>query len=412
MRKCLALICYLAVLLAASRWSCSTSGFLLTGPGLALLLDRYTFRLLPWWRPVPWAKELCVRAGYFLVGGAAFYLMRPGIVPLWEAGYRGAVVSLAAFLLEAFIALVTRRTSPAWANASTLPPAWCRCLWLRLILLGLFALVAPVLVTLHPLHTVPKRTPAAFGLAFEEVRFQTADGLELAGWVVPHPQARGNVIFCHGHGRNRGHVAGFLETLHDLGLNVLAFDFRGHGDSQGHTSTFGHREVLDLIAAEAYLRQRFPGKPLFLVGVSLGAAVSLQALPQLPSVRGVWSEGSFSHLGNVVQHQLAWLPTCFRHPLAELYDDLAWFDCGFRASDIEPIDALNQVRVPIYFCHGERDELVPLAEGKALYAGYAGPKRHWWAANASHYHIRQGSRDEYLKQLRRFVEEGFGNAPE
>src|SRR5207244_11949273 len=141
------------------------------------------------------------------------------------------------------------------------------------------------LIALHPLRMVPPRTPTAFGLAFEDVHFTTADGIRLGGWLVACPQARGNVIFCHGWGRNRGHVAGLLPTLHGLGLNVLAFDFRGHGDSEGHTSTFGHREVRDLAAAVAYVRGRFPGRPLFLVGISLGAAVSLQALPQLGDVR-------------------------------------------------------------------------------------------------------------------------------
>ena len=101
---------------------------------------------------------------------------------------------------------------------------WRTSLWVRLGLGTLLAPLVPVIVTLHPLHTVPKRTPASLGLAFEDVRFRAADGLELAGWVMPHERARGNVIFCHGHGRNRGHVAGHLQTLHDMGLNVLAFD--------------------------------------------------------------------------------------------------------------------------------------------------------------------------------------------
>jgi fermentation-respiration switch protein FrsA (DUF1100 family) len=238
-----------------------------------------------------------------------------------------------------------------------------------------------VIVTLHPLHTVPKRTPASFGLAFEDIRFRTADGLELAGWVVPHERARGDVIFCHGHGRNRGH------------------------DSAGHTSTFGHREVADLLAAEAYVRQRFPGQPLFLVGVSLGAAVSLQALPQMPNVQGVWVEGCFSHLSHAIRSELAWAPACLRGPLLALYNGLGWVDCGFWARRIKPIDSLSRVRVPIYFVHGQRDELVPLADGEALYAACAGPRWRWWVENATHYNVRQGHSEEYLRRFRAFLED-------
>ena len=279
LRRIPALLGHCLILLAALRDSHSTSGFLLNGPAVALLVDRYLLRLLPWASPVRWRSELAARGAYFIVGAVVFYLLRPGIVPWWEAVYRGALASVAAFVVESCVGLVSRS-----------PRGWRDGLWVRLTSLGLLILAIPEAAALHPLHTVPKRTPAALGLAFEEVRFQTADGLRLAGWLVPHAGARGNVIFCHGHGRNRGHVAALLPTLHGMGLNVLSFDFRGHGESEGHTSTFGCREVDDLLAAESYLRGRCPGQPLFLVGTSLGAAVAIQALPRMPDVRGVWSE--------------------------------------------------------------------------------------------------------------------------
>jgi alpha-beta hydrolase superfamily lysophospholipase len=393
--------CQLAILLVAFRWSASTSGFLVIWLGSALLLDRFVFRVFPWAIPISRTRELMLRGGWFTAGAVGSYLMRPGIVPVWEAVYRGAILCLVGLLLDSFVGLLA-----AWFARS------CEAGSSRRMTLGLWgafggglAVVVPVVVTLHPLHTVPKRSPAAFGLPFDDIRFRTADGVELGGWVVPHAQARGNVIFCHGHGRNRGHVAGLLQTFHDLRLNVLAFDFRGHGDSQGHTSTFGDREVLDLLAAESYLRQRFPGQPLFLVGVSLGAAVSLQALPTLPDVRGVWSEGSFSRLSDVVGSQFTWLPRGLRGSLTGLYRYLAWLDCGFWAPRVSPLDSLRDVQVPIYFCHAMQDELVPFREGVALFDGYAGPKRHWWVANATHYDVRQHNHEEYLARLRTFLEE-------
>jgi fermentation-respiration switch protein FrsA (DUF1100 family) len=383
-RTLVAFLCYGGILLAAWRWTYSASGFLVTGLGLVLLLDRYALRVFPW-RPNGWKRELCVRASSFAGGAALFFLLRPGIVPVWEAGYHGLMTCLLFLLVEGCVG----RAGP----------------WRRGALTALLVLLVPLIAALHPLHTVPKRTPAAFGLAFEDVRFRTADGLELAGWLVPHARARGNLIFCHGHGRNRGHVAGFLEMFHDLGLNVLAFDFRGHGDSPGHTSTFGLREVQDLRAAEAYLRGRFPGRPLLLVGVSLGAAVSLQALPELPGVRGVWSEGAFARFGDVVEGHAVfrWLPDVLRRPLVGLYYRLGWLECGLWGPDVSPVDRLRDVRVPIFFCHGQQDGLVPLEEGRLLHDRYAGPGECWWVAGASHYDVRQRNRDEYLRRLRTFL---------
>lgn len=329
------------------------------------------------------------RFGWFVAGTLGFYLMRPGIVPWWEAVQRGILLSLIAFLVEATGKLV----SSAFLKWSI------RFAFVSLLLFGV-----PLIASLHPLHTVPKRTPASFGLSFDDVRIRTADGVTLAGWVIPAERGRGNVIFCHGHGRNRGHVAGLLPMLHNLGFNVLAFDFRGHGDSEGHCSTFGYAEVSDLLAAEAHLRERFPDRPLFLIGVSLGAAVSLQALPRMPHVRGVWSEGSFARFSEVASNKFRWVPEVLRGSLMQLYYRIGWLDTGFWGPSANPVESLNGLTVPVYFCHAVEDKLVPLDQGEALYDAYSGPKWAWWVAGATHYNVRQRNREEYLRRLANFLE--------
>ncbi|HTU22274.1 MAG TPA: alpha/beta hydrolase [Gemmataceae bacterium] len=387
MKRLFASFSHVAVFVAAYHWSHSTSGFLITAMGLSLLLDRYALRLISW-PTIPWKKECLLRAGPFFGGATLFYFMRPGIVPLWEAAYRGMMVCLVAFLVEQLLSLMPRQR-------------WRLCTFAIVVLI----LLIPFVAALHPLHTVPKRTPAALNLHFEDVRFSTADGVELAAWLIPHPYPRGNLIFCHGHGRNRGHVAALLPTFHALGLNVLAFDFRGHGDSGGHTSTFGFLEVEDLLAAEAYLRGRCPDQPLLLAGISLGAAVSLQALPRLPDVRGVWSEGAFARFGNAVDYKFSALPNFLRAPLIGSYCVLGWLECRLWVPSVNPLDCLDGLTPPIFFCHGERDQLVPLREGQMLYTRYGGTKRYWWVAGASHYNVRQRHRKEYLDRLRSFLED-------
>jgi hypothetical protein len=56
-KKVLPLLCLLAVLVAAFEWTYSTGGFLVTGLGLALLLDKQVFRLCPWSGPARWTKD-------------------------------------------------------------------------------------------------------------------------------------------------------------------------------------------------------------------------------------------------------------------------------------------------------------------------------------------------------------------
>ena len=158
-----------------------------------------------------------------------------------------------------------------------------------------------------------------------------------------------------------------------------------------------------MIAADAYVLDRFPDKPVFLIGVSLGAAVSLQALPHLPHVRGVWSEGSFARFSDVAANQFRWLPAILRGGLMAAYYRLGWVESGFWGPSTNPVECLKGVSVPVHFCHGEKDELVPLAQGQSLFEAYGGPKWNWWVPGASHYNVRQKNREEYLRRLRGFL---------
>jgi alpha-beta hydrolase superfamily lysophospholipase len=404
MKVLLATALYVAVALVPIRWCHSVSEFLVTALGTALLLDRYYFRWLPWTLPIRWPREIVMRVGVLAVGTAGFYVIRFGSVPWWEALTLGTMASLVILLLESMIGGVNRLACGWRAEGRSSLLSNGIGLGVRLVLVGVLVFATP-LAAIHPIHTVPRRTPSAQGLGYETVHFTTSDGLNLAGWLVPHPQARGNVIFCHGHGRNRGQGAWLFPMLHEMRLNVLAFDFRGHGDSPGHISTFGHEEVRDLLAAVHYLDTQCPDQPLFIIGVSLGAAVTLQALSELPNVRGVWSEACFSRLSAAMDHYFTAIPEGPRQPLLTAYNYAAWLDCGFWGPDINPKDALAQVRVPIYFCHGRRDELVPFDEAEDLYKSYEGPKWHFWVNEGNHYNLRQVARDEYLERLRSFLEE-------
>jgi fermentation-respiration switch protein FrsA (DUF1100 family) len=393
MKALVATVLYVTIALAPIRWCHSTCEYLVTTLGAALLLDRYLSRWLPWSAPVNWMREAPYRIGVLAIGAGGFYVIRFGSVPWWESLYLGAIASLVIFLIESILAGASRLK---WGRALTFG--------MRAALLALLVFAVP-LEAIHPIHTVPRRTPSAQGLGYDPVEFTTSDGLRLSGWLVTHPQARGNVIYCHGHGRNRGQGAWLLPTLHEMRLNVLAFDFRGHGDSPGHVSTFGHEEVRDLRAAVHFLEAECPHQPLFIIGVSLGAAVTLQALPELPTVQGVWSEACFSRFSTAVDHYFSPIPEAARGPLVSAYFYAAWLDCGFWGPDINPKDALTKVRVPICFCHGKRDELVPFEEAEDLYESYRGPKWHYWVEVGNHYNLRQVAREEYLERLRDFLEE-------
>ena len=308
----------------------STSGFLVPTLSSIFLLDRYLFHLLNWPAGRSLQREAAWRLLCFLSGATAFYCARFSIVPVCEALFLGLMASLTISCLESIAALlpgICRRifgSSRFGQNLARLFQGLC---------LVLFGLTFPYWHTLHPMHTVPKRGPDAMGFAYEDLTVRTQDGVNLSAWVIPAEQAEASVIFCHGHGRNKGHVAGLLATLHEARCNVLAFDFRGHGDSPGHTVNFGGKDIDDLCLMVHYLESRFPGKPILLAGISYGAAVSLEALERLPQVKGLWSEGAFGRLNHAVRRRLDCVPTFVLKPVVRMYYLLGSSTaiCGSRA---------------------------------------------------------------------------------
>src|SRR6185503_518862 len=113
-------------------------------------------------------------------------------------------------------------------------------------------------------------TPASFQLAFEDIAFKAADGIELKGWWVPAESPRGTVVLVHGLNRSRIEMVKKVPFLHQAGRNALLFDLRHHGQSGGDVSSFGYFEKEDVHAAATFARARTPG-PVVLWGVSLGA---------------------------------------------------------------------------------------------------------------------------------------------
>lgn len=404
LRKLGALFCYVAVLAIAAWQTYSVSGWLVLGLAPLLLLDRHVFRLFPWPEPVRLLPALILRIGFFVGGAVLFYQMGRGMVSANEAIYLGLVVSLALFLVE--LAMESSVRLSDWLAGS--PPATSgfrfRNICAMLAVFPPLAFVSPLTV-FHPVGLTPLYTPREMGLDFEDVRLRTPDGLELVGWLVPHKDARGTVIFGHGHGGCRQQSSLVLRQLHDLRLNVLTCDFRGLGQSSGHTATFGLRERRDLLAAENYVFERFPDQPIFLFGISYGAAVSLQALPEMKHIRAAWLEAGFSRLSDIARKKFAYVPDDFREPLIRTYSTIVWLDTGCWPTDANPIDHLDRIHIPILFCHGKQDDVVPFWQAQALYDTYRGPKSCYWLQEGGHANLQAMGGTDYWKRLEQFFDE-------
>src|SRR5258706_9252586 len=82
--------------------------------------------------------------------------------------------------------------------------------------------------------------PSEYGLKFEDVFFTTQDGVRLHGWFFPATKpVKGTVLHVHGNAGNITAHYEFVRWLPAAGYNVLAFDYRGYGQSGGQGTRSG-----------------------------------------------------------------------------------------------------------------------------------------------------------------------------
>ena len=207
-------------------------------------------------------------------------------------------------------------------------------------------------------------TPAAWGLQFESINFQSADGTPLHGWFIPAKDkpaksAKGTVVFSHGNAGSISYHLGFCAWLAEASYNVFIYDYRGFGKSGG---TVGRRGMIDDVkAAFAYAVKRpdIDATRLVSFGHSLGGAQSITALGETPvkGLRAIVIDGAFASyqaMARIIGGQLG----------ANLVTD-----------ELAPKDFVKRLPpVPLLVVHGAADEIVPVSQGLQLYEAAAPPK--------------------------------------
>jgi fermentation-respiration switch protein FrsA (DUF1100 family) len=199
----------------------------------------------------------------------------------------------------------------------------------------------------------------------EDVTFETADGLRLAGWFVPAPpgdpaaagRARPAVLVCNGNAGDRATRARLAAGLARMGLAVLLFDYRGYGGNPGHPTEEGL--AADARAALGYLAGRpevDPGRVLYF-GESLGAAVALRLATERPPAALVL-RSPFASLAEVGRRYYPLLPVSLL--LRDRYDAAA---------------LAGRLDTPLLVVAGGSDQIVPASHSRRLFDAAPQPKR-------------------------------------
>ncbi len=248
-------------------------------------------------------------------------------------------------------------------------------------------------MTYHPLPYIPGPawTPPANG---ENVWFSVTDGervQRLHGWFVRSQSqpAIATVLLCHGNGGNLTHVAWVAEELSKNNLDVLIFDYRGYGRSEGKiTDEWGL--YADTDAAYHYLMRERSVKPekLVLYGESLGTTAAID-LASRRACGALIVESGLSSASDMGATTVPFLPRW-----------LHWLGKNRFESERK----IANVNCPVLVTHGTNDNVIPVEQGRKLFAAAREPKKLKIVEGGDHNLFGNGGK-EYLEQIIDFIRE-------
>lgn len=177
----------------------------------------------------------------------------------------------------------------------------------------------------------------------------------------PGVAKRGTAYLFHGFGNHKEPMLPVAKRLADKGFRCIAWDSRGHGQSGGERASYGMREVDDALRVikEARKRDKRPRGEEVVWGYSMGAAVALQSLPELPRVKAAVLLAPFADLGQVLSHQASQHYHGAMKPLLPWVRSNIRSTAGFDPRKIKPVDAVKDTRARLLFIHGGNDRVIP-----------------------------------------------------
>ncbi|MGH9881717.1 MAG: alpha/beta hydrolase, partial [Pyrinomonadaceae bacterium] len=218
------------------------------------------------------------------------------------------------------------------------------------------------------------------------------DGVSLHGWFFPNhagPPAA-TVIFFHGNGGNITNVGWVGERLALRGMDVLVFDYRGYGLSDGEAED---EEALYADADAAYeflMTQQVQPESVVLYGQSLGTVAAVDLASRRRSGALILESG-VSSASDMASSVLPWLPRQL-HFLGR--------------NRFESARKLRQVKCPVLITHGDPDTTIPTDHARALFAA-ANERRKLMIFPGAGHNVFGSIGDPYLDIVSQFVKEAM-----
>ena len=227
--------------------------------------------------------------------------------------------------------------------------------------------------------------PSVFGLDYEDVWFESEDGVALHGWWIAHPKARATVVFCHGNTGSISDQVGVFLEMRRLKVNIFAFDYRGYGRSAGEPEEQGLFQDVRAACDLVHETKEIPFEQMVLFGHSMGGAVAVDGAYHRP-VAALVVQSSFTQIKDMAK---------------VLYPDIPLH--LLSTNQFRSIEKVPELGMPKLFIHGTEDGTVPFSIGEALFAAAAEPKEWHPVPRAGHNDVARYGGFRYFLTLSRFL---------
>lgn len=211
-------------------------------------------------------------------------------------------------------------------------------------------------------------TPDRVGLSFDDVYLTTSDGIKINAWLLKNPQAKATLIYAHGNAGAMSDRLMKIKYFHDLGLNVIVFDYRGFGKSEGSPSEQG--VYLDALTVYDYLKTRadLNTMPIIAYGASMGGVVAVDLATKRP-VNVLIVDSSITSGLEVARKLYPYIPS---------------FLITIRFDSLSKVKTLT---MPKLFIHSPQDKVIAYQMGRRLFEAAHDPKE-FIKSNGGHNEIQ------------------------
>ena len=233
-------------------------------------------------------------------------------------------------------------------------------------------------------------------IPYQEIELLTSDGIRLAAWYTP-PRNGALILVAHGYGDRRSED--FYNLFAEKGYGVLAWDFRGHGASDGDLVTLGYYETLDVKAALDYALAQPGVEHVGGWGGSMGGVTMIRATAGYPEIEALVADSPFAALEDEFDLRV---PYPLLNPLIRIF---AEGETGLCLDLVRPIDDIGQISPrPVFLIQGMRDTMVPLDSAQRLYDAAGEPRQLWTEPDAPHMNMYSFYRARYTKRVINFFD--------